>query len=241
MRKVKLKNFKYNLFEPSIHNMNRLTIILYHGWGTDVDSYSNLAEDITKKGFRVIVPEIIYHDTRNLLENHFNKEIIQKYFWKTVVESIDEFDEFTKEFGIQLEKTIVVGSSMGGFIANGIFASSKNLGGLVNINGSGSFLLSERLFRKMDNRPNLPVEEEELLKKYNPVGRTNSNSPVLLMHGDSDKTVPVEGQKDYFNYLTEVECRKDVDLLIYKDINHQISPEMLKDLMVWLNKFQKEE
>ena len=241
MRKVKLENFKCDLFEPSIHKMNYLTIILYHGWGTDVDSYSNLAEDITKKGFRVIVPEIIYHDTRNLLENHFNKEIIQKYFWKTVVESIDEFDEFTKEFGIQLEKTIVVGSSMGGFIANGIFASSKNLGGLVNINGSGSFLLSERLFRKIDNRPNLPVEEEEVLKKYNPVERTNSNSPVLLMHGDSDKTVPVEGQKDYFNYLTEVEGKKDVDLLIYEDINHQISPEMLKDLMVWLNKFQKEE
>jgi uncharacterized protein len=238
MKKVKLKNFNYNLFEP-IHNINGSTIILYHGWGTDADSYSNLAEDITKKGFRVIVPEIIYHDTRNLLENHFNKEIIQKYFWKTIVESIEEFDEFTKELGIQLQKTIIAGSSMGGFIANGIFASSKNLGGLVNINGSGSFLLSERQFRKMDNRPEIPVEEEMMLRKFNPVERKNCNSPVLLMHGDSDQTVPVEGQKDYLKHLTEVEGRKDVDLLIYKDINHQISQEMLKDLMVWLNKFQK--
>ena len=239
MKKVKLTNYKYNLFEPT--NNNGLTIILYHGWGTTVDSFSNLAEDIAKIGFRVIVPEIMYHDTRNLIENHFNKETIQKYFWKTIVESIDEFDEFMKELGIHMQKTIVVGSSMGGFIANGIFASPKNLGGLVNINGSGSFLISERLFRKMDNRPNLTVEEEVVLKKYNPVGRTNSNSPVLLMHGDSDQSVPVEGQMDYFNHLTAVKGRKNVDLLIYEDINHQISPEMLKDLMEWLNKLQKKE
>jgi dienelactone hydrolase len=235
MKKVD-KNFKYNLFEPSIHNTNGSTIILYHGWGTDADSYSSFAKDIAKMGFRVIVPEIIYHDTRNLLDNHFNKEIIQNYFWKTIVESIEEFDEFMEELGVPLKKTILVGSSMGGFIANGIFASSKNLGGLVNINGSGSFLVSEKLFRKMDNRPDIPVEEEQLLNKYNPVRRKNCDSPVLLMHGDSDRTVPVDGQKDYFNHLTEVEGRNNVDLLIYENINHQFSLEMLKDLMVWLNK-----
>jgi alpha-beta hydrolase superfamily lysophospholipase len=237
MKKVILKNFKYNLFEPSSFNTNVSTIILYHGWGTDADSYSHFAEDIANKGFRVIVPEIIYHDTRHILDNHFNKEMLQKYFWKTIVESIEEFDEFTEELGIPLQEIILIGSSMGGFIANGIFASSKNLGGLVNINGSGSFLLSERLFRKMDNRPDIPFEEEQMLRKYNPVERKNCHSPVLLMHGDSDQTVPVGGQKDYFKHLTEVEGRKDVDLLIYQNINHQVTPEMIKDLMVWLSQF----
>ena len=239
MKKVVLQKFKYNLFEPATQNMHGLTIILYHGWGTDVGSYSNLAEDIAKKGFSVIVPEIIYHDTRHLLDNHFNKEILQKYFWKTIVESIEEFDEFTEALGIPLPKIILVGSSMGGFIANGIFASSKKLCGLVNINGSGSFLLSERLFRKMDNRPDIPFEEEQMLRKYNPVERKNCHSPVLLMHGDSDQTVPLDGQKDYFKHLTEVEGRNDVNLMIYQNINHQVTPEMIKDLMFWLNKFLK--
>ncbi|MGB2993061.1 MAG: phospholipase, partial [Paenisporosarcina sp.] len=79
MKKVNLKNFKYNLFEPFLRNTNGSTIILYHGWGTDAESYSNFAEDIANKGFRVIVPEILYHDTRNIVDNHFNKEVIQKY------------------------------------------------------------------------------------------------------------------------------------------------------------------
>ena len=240
MKKVVSKKFKYNLFEPEIHTMNVSTIILYHGWGTDADSYSHFAEEIANNGFRVIVPEIIYHDTRNIVDNHFNKEVIQNYFWKTIVESIEEFDEFNEELGIPLEQVILVGSSMGGFIANGIFASSK-IGGLVNINGSGSFLLSERLFRKMANRPDIHFEEEQMLRKYDPVERENCHSPVLLMHGDSDQTVPLDGQMDYFKHLTEVKGRNDVDLLIYQNINHQVTTEMIKDLMVWLNKFQVKE
>jgi predicted esterase len=238
MKKVNLKNFKYNLFEPFSHNMNVSTIILYHGWGTDADSYNHFAQDIADNGFRVIVPELIYHDTRNIVDNHFHKEVIQNFFWKTIVESIEEFDEFTGELGIPLEQIILVGSSMGGFIANGVFASSKRLGGLVNINGSGSFLLSERLFRKMDNRPDIPFEEEQMLRKYDPVEQENCHSPILLMHGDSDQTIPLDGQMDYFKQLTEVEGRNDIDLLIYENINHQVSSEMIKDLMVWLNRFQ---
>ena len=85
MMKKADKNFKYNLFEPSIHNTNGSTIILYHGWGTDADSYSSFAKDIAKKGFRVIVPEIIYHDTRNLLDNHFNKEKYRIIFGKRLL------------------------------------------------------------------------------------------------------------------------------------------------------------
>lgn len=76
---------------------------------------------------------------------------------------------------------------MGGFIANGIFATQENIGGLANINGSGSFLVSERIFREIDNRPDTPLELEIILKKVNPIGQKNCDSPVLLIYGDSDK------------------------------------------------------
>lgn len=49
MGKVESKNFKYNLFKPLIHNINGTSVIFYHGWETDADSYSDLAEDIAKK------------------------------------------------------------------------------------------------------------------------------------------------------------------------------------------------
>lgn len=236
MKKVQTHQFKYNLFEPSLQKSTGLIAIIYHGWGTTVDSFNDLAVEIAKIGHTVIVPEIIFHDSRNPLENHFTTETTQNYFWKTIFATIDEFDEFIDEIGILREKIVLVGSSMGGFIANGIFAKQKELSGLVNVNGSGSFMLSERLFREVSNRPSLPFEEEVIMNKYNPIERKSCDAPVLLMHGDSDKTISIKGQEDYFKYLTETENRNNVTFLIYKNINHQFSEDMVNDLVEWISK-----
>ncbi|MET1013577.1 MAG: prolyl oligopeptidase family serine peptidase, partial [Paenisporosarcina sp.] len=82
----------------------------------------------------------------------------------------------------------------------------------------------------------LPLEEEQLMNTYNPVGKTNCESPVLLMHGDSDTTVSIRGQEDYFHYLTETGGRDNVTLIIYENNNHIFSSEMVKDLLEWLRK-----
>ncbi|MFS1514302.1 alpha/beta hydrolase family protein [Chengkuizengella sp. SCS-71B] len=73
-------------------------------------------------------------------------------------------------------------------------------------------------------------------KRYDPIQFENCFAPVLLMHGDSDTTVSINGQKDYYLYLTENRKREDVNFLIYQNTNHIISPEMVKDLLDWLNK-----
>jgi dienelactone hydrolase len=240
MKKVNINPIKYLLFKPE-HDTIDSTIVLYHGWGTQASSMADTAEEFAKNGYTVIVPEIIYHDTRSPLENHFETSTLLNYFWKTIFESIDEFDEFIEATGVPKQKTFLVGSSMGGFIANGIFATQQDLGGLVNINGSGSFLFTENLFRKMQHREELSIEEEQLFKKYDPVGRKNGSAPVLLLHGDSDQTIPIDGQKEYYKYLTEVEDRNTADLYIYKGINHEFTMDMIKDVITWLNEKNKNE
>jgi hypothetical protein len=63
-----------------------------------------MGEEIAKNGHKVIVPEIIYHDTRNPLENHFETETIHNFFWKTIMESIDEIDGLFEELGVLKQK-----------------------------------------------------------------------------------------------------------------------------------------
>ncbi|NDI35044.1 alpha/beta hydrolase family protein [Chengkuizengella sediminis] len=236
MKKIINKELKYNRIEVSPSSKKKKkTIIFYHGWGTTVESNMDVAEVLANEGYQVIFPEIIYHDTRNCLENHFDEEIIQSYFWKTIITMIKEWDKFIQVIGIPEHEIILVGSSMGGFIANGIFATRQSLGGLVNINGSGSFVLSEQIFRKQVERPELSTVEYNLLKRYDPVQFENCSAPVLLMHGDSDTTVSIDGQKDYYLYLTEIKKREDVDLFIYENTNHVITLSMVKDLIKWLN------
>ena len=62
MKKIHIEEFKYNLFESTIKGSEGLTIIIYHGWGTRVESFNDLAVELTKIGHTVIVPEIIFHD-----------------------------------------------------------------------------------------------------------------------------------------------------------------------------------
>jgi uncharacterized protein len=236
MQKHILGTFKYYSTLPAESGNRHKTVIIYHGWGGTAEGYKDVAEELAKEGYQVIIPEIIFHDTRQPLDNHFDKETTQQYFWKTIFESIDEFDDFVTALEIRKEDIVVAGSSMGGFIANGIFAREPDVSGLANINGSGSFLLSEKLFREKDGRGEIPVEEVKKLKHYDPVTRVNPASPVLLIHGDADEIISIEGQKNYYRYLTEIEKRKNVEFKIHKGVNHVFTAEMVGDLIEWLDR-----
>jgi uncharacterized protein len=236
MQKHTLGKFKYYSTLPRESGNRHKTVIIYHGWGGTAEGYEDVAEELSKEGYQVIIPEILFHDTRQPLDNHFDRETTQQYFWKTIFKSIDEFDDFITELGIHKEDIVVAGSSMGGFVANGIFAREPDVSGLANINGSGSFLLSEKLFREKDGRGEIPLKEVNKLKQYDPVTRMNATSPVLLIHGDADEIISIKGQKNYYRYLTEREKRKNVDFKIHKDVNHAFTTEMVGNLIGWLDK-----
>lgn len=235
MERIKQNGFNYYRINPLGNKRNSGTVIFYHGWGMAAESYKELASEIAAEGYSVVIPEIVYHDTRAPLENWFNEEVIQTYFWKTIIESIEEFEVFFQQLQISRGQTYLVGSSMGGFIANGIFAAQENIGGLVNINGSGSFLLSENLFRKRDKRRDLTLEEEKWIKGWDPIERQNFPGPVLLMHGDMDSTISIVGQESYFQHLIANGKREHVKFSIYPGVNHNFTEEMVKALIDWLN------
>ncbi|MFS0824711.1 dienelactone hydrolase family protein [Bacillus sp. 1P02SD] len=237
MKKIDLGHFKFNLYESTSHSEGKPKVLFYHGWGMNVDHYHDVGKEIAKGGYTTIIPELIYHDTRTPLKNPFNYKNMQNYFWKTIFYSIDEFDQFIDTVGIQNDKIILVGSSMGGFIASGIFSKNIYLKGLANINGSGSFLLTEKIFRQKDGRQKVTKDEELVFVKYDPIGRNNGEGPVLLLNGDSDETIPLEGNKDYYYFLTEQERKNNVEFRVYPNINHQFTDEMFKDFLTWLNQF----
>ncbi|MFD4707769.1 alpha/beta fold hydrolase [Gottfriedia sp. NPDC058432] len=138
-----------NFFEINqIKYSRKETIMMFHGWGSTIDSQIQLGNQLSELGFKVVIPEIKYHDSRQALNNHFDQKVIQTYFWKTIFETIDEEDELIDQLNLQKENTILLGSSMGGFIASGMFFSNTNYAGLININGSSSYIYSEKDFRK---------------------------------------------------------------------------------------------
>ncbi len=225
--------FPYHFF-PSA-NKKALTIVLYHGWGSSVGNYFDFADLLTSHGYHVIIPEIVHHDSRNKLENPFDPKVVQAFFWKTIFETIEEFQGFVSTLEIDKKKVVLVGSSMGGCIASGVFAKHPELGGLANMNGSGSFMLSEKVFREKENRPELTSQQKEEFKIYDPINKKAGRSPVFLMHGERDTVFPIDGQKHYYHHFAIDNNKGNIDFKTYQDINHTISDEMIEDLIGWLN------
>lgn len=121
---------------------------------------------------------------------------------------------------------------MGGFISSGIYFSEIGFAGLVNINGSSSFGVSENIFREKDLRSSLDKEELKKFEKYDPTFQTlMTNKPILLMHGENDHIVPIEGQIDF--YLQKGE-EYNIQFITYKNVNHTITNYMVDDLINWL-------
>lgn len=221
----------YYVINPNIFSRKE-TIIMFHGWGSTIESQIQLGKELSELGFKIVIPEIKYHDSRQALNNHFDRKVLHTYFWKTIFETIDEEDEIIHQLNLQKENTILLGSSMGGFIASGMFFSNTSYAGLININGSSSFIYSEKDFRKKDGRVPLDGKELDTFLKYDPKFKNNNmKKPILFLHGEQDIVIPIAGQLDFLSSTNN----HDIKLLKYEDVNHSITNCMKNDLINWLD------
>lgn len=228
-----------NFYEinPIIFSRKKI-IMMFHGWGSTIESQIQLGKELSEIGFKVVIPEIKYHDSRQPLNNHFDQKVLQRYFWKTIFETIDEEGELIHRLNLQKENLILLGSSMGGFIASGMFFSNTSYAGLININGSSSFIYSERDFRKKDRRVPLNDKELEVFVKYDPKFKYSTiRKPILFLHGEQDLVIPIGGQVDFL----ATKQNDFIDFLKYMDVNHTITNCMKNDIFNWLDKNFKQE
>lgn len=214
------------------------TIFVFHGWASSKENYEFIAEILSHYGYRVIVPDAPLHGERQGARN------LQTDFWKVVLQSVEEFgsilDFANEKWGVTPEETAIVGSSMGGFVAPGIFSRHANLNCLVSINGSGAWEESERVFRQLDGRP--PASDIELaeIRKFDPLQNITNLPirPVLLQHGDSDTVIPVVGQRKFYEHLSLHYGEEHGRLINFQEVprlNHYISLGMFEFMFKWID------
>lgn len=225
-------------FEPTDANLQLApTVFIYHGWSSSKESYKFVAEILSKYGFRVIVSDAPLHGSRQAKKN------LQTDFWNVIIQSVYEFEQlvhFTKErWGVLPEDMAIVGSSMGGFAAAGIFAEHTDLRCLVSINGSGAWETSEQVFRKMDGRPPARLDELKDIRRFDPAQKIGQlpYRPMLLQHGDADSIIPIDGQREFYRQLVHCYGVHHAHLVTFQEIprmNHYISLGMFEDVVGWL-------
>ncbi|MCR8857935.1 MULTISPECIES: alpha/beta hydrolase family protein [Bacillus] len=219
---IQLGNIHGLLLQPTKQD-KKITIVFYHGWGSSIYHQIFLGTILTNFGYTVIIPEIIYHDSRTALENHFSKPIMEQYFWKTILHTVkhDINDLFTSIYESEYclgHKIVVLGSSMGGFISSGAWITSEEI-----FQKQGSNIANEiHMIRKMD-----PIQFIERIH----------NRPILLLHGASDAVVSPLGQQTFCEKVQShhQDTTANITFMLYQNINHSIRIPMIEKIVNWLD------
>lgn len=79
----------------------------------------------------------------------------------------------------------------------------------------------------------------EDLEKIEPIKKidTINDLPFLMINVEGDETAPIEDVRKSYKLMKENYSNSElVNLLEYKGINHQLSPQMMDEARKWINK-----
>ncbi|MDR6879446.1 alpha-beta hydrolase superfamily lysophospholipase [Bacillus sp. 3255] len=230
------------ILEPSSEQIGQ--IVLYHGWGSTMDSYKFFATLISNWGYRVIIPELPCHGERGSL-NYLDEETLQTNFWPIVFQGVQEAEKIVSELIQNSDSPIsVVGHSTGGFITAGTYAKHQQVQSAIVINGSCAWVQFEELFREKNGLNPIEASAKALLQQHDPLSYIHRNleKPLLLLHCQDDTSVPIDSQLYFINAISaEGKSVDHLQLIEYPRVNHQITLGMLQKIKEFLDKNLKAE
>ncbi|SHI87912.1 hypothetical protein SAMN05444401_1664 [Clostridium amylolyticum] len=218
------------------------TVFLYHGWSSQKENHTMFGETLALYGYMVIIPDALYHGERGSL-NYDDATMAAKHFWEIVFNNIEESEKLIKmaveELGADEKNMALLGHSMGGFSAAGIFTKHPEIKTVININGSFAYEKAEKLFLKAAEGFTVPKEHLEELRSYDPTSHKESFNlrPILMLHGEADAIVPIESQEYFYNEILEYykEAPEKLEFTKVPRLNHYITIGMVEDTINWFN------
>lgn len=241
--KIKIGEIPAILFRPREGSGPIPTIIFYHGWSSNKEMQRLRGFILASVGYQVIIPDAIYHGERNPI-NNYGGENATKYFWDIVFRNMEEsnniIDEIILKYNGDPDRIGVIGNSMGGITAAGVFTHNPKLKALVVLNGSCGWKefnnnLKESLGENIDTR-----KLEEKVNKIDPMNNLDLliDRPIILLHGDSDTLVPIESQELFYEKLKPLYNHKEkLKIMKYSKLNHFVTTNMMEDSIAWFYKY----
>ncbi|MBW2243616.1 MAG: dienelactone hydrolase family protein [Deltaproteobacteria bacterium] len=193
------------------------TILMLHGWGANAHDLLGLAPVLHGGQALVLCPQgpVAFEISQGMLGFGWwpiteDREIDPVAF-DSASKAVESFlDEAGRRYPIDPRKTVVVGFSQGGVMAYDlVLRNPERFAGLVAL----SSWLPDHVEKGVPSQPGL------------------ENFPALLIHGTEDPMIPVERAQESRQKL--LARGLNVHYREY-EMQHEIRPEALRELVVWL-------
>lgn len=216
------------------------TIIFYHGWGSTKESQRIRGLIYATVGFQVLIPDAINHGERNSIAYNSDNG---KYFWKTIFNNLEESDLLIKsiidKYNGDPENISVIGSSMGGFTAAGVFTHNSNIKFLITLNGSCAWRNANEFLKGNLNitMTDELIDIEGRIDKLDPINHLHllKDRSILMLHGDSDSSVSINNQRLFLKKIKPLyKNAGKIKLVEYPNLNHYVTTNMIEESIKWL-------
>ncbi|MEH7255182.1 prolyl oligopeptidase family serine peptidase [Neobacillus niacini] len=224
-------------------------IIFTHGFTSAKEHNLHYAYLLAEKGFRVILPEAMYHGER---EQGLTENALYKHFWEIVIKTIHELNDY-KEYYVNegladQEKIGLAGTSMGGIVTLGAFTQYKWIKAAVSLMGMPAY--EDYLHWQIEQMQNLGIglsftneqieEQLSLLRQYDLSHQPEKlkNRPLLFWHGKKDPVVPYTLTSQFYQSVKDFYEKKPENIHFITDefADHKVSREGIKATVDWFEK-----
>lgn len=222
-------------------------ITYFHGFTSAKEHNLPLAYLLAEKGFRVVLPDSMYHGER---EPDIPKLKKQVSFWNIVMQNVKELatiKSFFESKGLILEDRFgVAGTSMGGITTSAALSQYSWIKVAAILMGSPKITTyAKTLVESFKKVGDLPVTEEMIESLYEQLENYDlskqpkklNDRPLLFWHGESDSVVPFDHSYTFYDEVQMVYRNKEnIKFIKEPNQNHKVSRSAILETVKWFDK-----
>lgn len=222
-------------------------ILFIHGISSIKERNIQHAYMLAEKGYRVILPDALYHGER------YEELNIHAAFWKVVITTIHEIEllkNYFEDQGLIEDGRIgLAGTSMGAIITLGALYQYDWIKAGLSLMGNPAYVDFAKLQLQVlkEQQVKLPLTDEQIEDQLNMLNKYDGTlhlekwkpRPLFFWHGKCDTTVPYEGAYNFYQQLKPLYKEQQVPLTFSLDehAGHVVPNKVVVETVEWFAKF----
>ncbi|WLR42927.1 prolyl oligopeptidase family serine peptidase [Bacillus carboniphilus] len=220
-------------------------VIFIHGFNSLKEKNLHYAYLLAEKGFRVALPESIYHGERS---KDMKEDELKMHFWNIVIHTIDEIEQVKDYF---LSKKIIdetriglAGTSMGAIITFGALKKYSWIKVATSLMGYPCYKdLALHQLKYIETNIGISITKQQVERELSKLddydlGQSNeklAGRPLLFWHGQLDDVVPHEGAYDFYQNVKPmyVNYPHRLSFISDPDEGHSVSNQGIMETVAW--------
>ncbi|MGP4065862.1 esterase [Oceanobacillus sp. M65] len=223
------------------------TVVFFHGFTSAKEHNLPIAYMLAENGYRVILPDSMYHGSREQGVNSMQRMVS---FWDVVMKNVKELGmikDVLDERNLILNGRIgIAGTSMGGITTSAALTQYPWIKTAAVLMGSPKLSIFARtLIEGLKEKGNLPVTDETINQLYQQLEQYDlskqpeklNQRPLFFWHGVNDPAVPFGHSYNFYQDVKEQYVnQEDIHFVREENRGHKVSRYATLEAVKWLHK-----